>query len=97
MADKLFVTLDDINLVGKRVLVRVDFNVPMQNGEITDDSRIKACLPTINKILKAKGRIILMSHMGQPKEGQFEPGLSLQPIAGRLSELLGEEVAFRPD
>ncbi len=97
MAGKLFVTLDDINLAGKRALVRVDFNVPMRNGEIADDSRIKASLPTINKILKAEGIVILMSHMGQPNEGQFEPGLSLRPVANYLAELLGKEVEFCTD
>ena len=97
MTSKLFVTLDDINLVDKRILVRVDFNVPIKNREIADDTRIQACLPTINKILKAGGRILLVSHMGRPKEGRFDPGFSLQPVAIRLSELLGEEVVFCTD
>jgi phosphoglycerate kinase len=92
-----FITLDDIPLSGKRILVRVDFNVPVRKGEILDYTRIQACLPTIRKILKAGGRLILMSHMGRPVEGKFDENCSLLPVARALSTLLGEEVKFISD
>jgi phosphoglycerate kinase len=95
--EKLFITLDDIPLSGKRVLVRVDFNVPIRNSRITDDSRIRACLPTINKILDAGARLILMSHMGRPKEGQFDQAASLAPVAAQLEQLLGKKVSLLTD
>lgn len=97
MSEKLFVTLDDISLSGKRVLVRVDFNVPLKNGAITDDARIRACVPTIKKILAAGSSVILMSHLGRPKEGKFDPALSLAPVAAHLSGLLELKVHFVPD
>ena len=93
----LFVTLDDISLSGKRVLVRVDFNVPIKNGRISDDSRIRACLPTINKITQAGARVVLMSHMGRPKEGKFDPAASLNLVADHLAILLGEKIRFISD
>ncbi len=86
-------TIDDINVKGKRVLVRCDFNVPMKDGKISDDTRITASLPTIKKLSADGGRLILCSHMGKPKEGP-DPALSLEPVAKRLSELLGKEVKF---
>lgn len=86
-------TIDDINVKGKRVLVRCDFNVPMKDGKISDDTRITASLPTIKKLISDGGRLILCSHMGKPK-GEPVPELSLAPVAKRLSELLGKEVAF---
>ena len=86
-------TIDDINVKGKRVLVRCDFNVPMKDGKISDDTRITASLPTIKKLISDGGKIILCSHMGKPK-GVPVPELSLAPVAKRLSELLGKEVAF---
>ena len=89
-------SVDDINVNGKRVLVRCDFNVPLKNGEITDDTRIKAALPTIEKLLKDGGKVILCSHLGKPK-GEPKPELSLAPVAKRLSELLGQEVKFAAD
>ncbi|TLY29496.1 MAG: phosphoglycerate kinase, partial [Ignavibacteria bacterium] len=90
------VTIDDVRLRGKRVLVRVDFNVPMEEGRITDDKRITESLPTINKILKDGGRAILMSHLGRP-DGKKKSELSLRPVAGRLSELIHKPVHFAPD
>lgn len=95
--DKQFITLDDVPLEGKRVLVRVDFNVPIKNGSILDYTRIQASLPTIKKILKAGGKVILMSHLGRPEEGHFEEACSLLPIARNLSTLLGEDVKFLSD
>lgn len=89
-------TIDDISLKSKRVLVRVDFNVPMENGKITDDTRIVESLPTIKKILSSGGRAILMSHLGRPK-GKPTSEFSLNPVAGRLSELLGRPVPIAPD
>ncbi len=89
-------SVDDINVKGKKVLVRCDFNVPMKEGKITDDNRIVAALPTIKKLLADGGRVILCSHLGKPK-GEYKPELSLAPVAARLSELLGQEVKFAAD
>ncbi len=89
-------TIDDINVKGKKVLVRCDFNVPVQDGKITDDTRITAAVPTIKKLVNDGGRIILCSHMGKPK-GQVKEDLTLAPIAERLSEILGQKVVFAKD
>ncbi len=89
-------SVDDINAKGKRVLVRCDFNVPLKNGEITDDTRIVAALPTIQKLINDGGKVILCSHLGKVKNGPNE-GESLAPVAKRLSEKLGKEVVFVPD
>lgn len=89
-------TVDDIQVKGKRVLVRCDFNVPMKDGAIRDDTRIQAAIPTIKKLMDDGGRLILCSHMGKPK-GKVKPELSLAPVAKRLSELLGKEVVFAAD
>jgi phosphoglycerate kinase len=89
-------TVEDLNLQGKRVLMRVDFNVPLENGKVADDKRIRAALPTINYIVKNGGKLILMSHLGRPK-GQRVPEMSLKPCVAVLSELLGKEVAFADD
>lgn len=89
-------SVDDINVKGKRVLVRCDFNVPLKNGEITDDTRITAALPTIKKLLEDGGKVILCSHLGKVKNGPNE-GESLAPVAKRLSEKLGKEVTFVAD
>lgn len=89
-------SVDDINAKGKRVLVRCDFNVPLKNGEITDETRIVAALPTINKLIQDGGKVILCSHLGKVKNGPNE-GESLDPVAKRLSEKLGKEVKFISD
>ena len=89
-------TVDDIQVKGKRVLVRCDFNVPMKDGVITDENRIVAALPTIKKLIADGGRVILCSHLGKPKNGPEEK-FSLAPVAKRLSELLGQEVVFADD
>ncbi len=89
-------SVDDINVSGKRVLVRCDFNVPLKNGEITDETRINAALPTIQKLIKDGGKVILCSHLGKVKNGPNE-GESLAPVAKRLSEKLGKEVNFVAD
>ncbi|MDE7283909.1 MAG: phosphoglycerate kinase, partial [Lachnospiraceae bacterium] len=89
-------SVDDINVKGKRVLVRCDFNVPLKNGEITDETRIVAALPTINKLINDGGKVILCSHLGKVKNGPNE-GESLAPVAKRLSEKLGKEVNFVAD
>ena len=89
-------TVDDINVKGKKVLVRCDFNVPLQDGKITDENRLVAALPTIKKLIADGGKVILCSHLGKPK-GEPKPELSLAPVAVRLSELLGQEVKFAAD
>ncbi|CUU11387.1 phosphoglycerate kinase [Armatimonadetes bacterium GBS] len=89
-------TVRDIEVQGKRVLVRVDFNVPMQDGQITDDRRIRASLPTIQYLLEQGATVVLMSHFGRPK-GKRDPQYSLRPVAERLSQLLGREVLFLDD
>ena len=89
-------SVDDINVKGKRVLVRCDFNVPLKEGKITDENRLVAALPTIKKLIADGGKIILCSHLGKPK-GEPKPELSLAPVAVRLSELLGQEVKFAAD
>jgi phosphoglycerate kinase len=91
-------TVKDADLKNKKVIMRADFNVPLKEGNITDDTRIQAALPTIKYILEQKGSsLILMSHLGRPKGEGFEPSFSLKPIALRLSELLGKEVKMAPD
>ncbi len=89
-------SVDDINVKGKRVLVRCDFNVPLQEGKITDENRLVAALPTIKKLIADGGKVILCSHLGKPK-GEPKPELSLAPVAKRLTELLGQEVVFAAD
>ena len=89
-------TIEDVNVTGKRVLVRVDFNVPMDGTKITDENRILGALPTINYLVKNGAKVILCSHMGRPK-GEFNMKYSLAPVAKRLSELLGQEVKMSKD
>ncbi len=89
-------SVDDINVKGKRVLVRCDFNVPLQDGQITDDTRLVAALPTIKKLVADGGKVILCSHLGKPK-GEPKPELSLAPVAVALEKLLGQPVKFAAD
>lgn len=89
-------SVDDINVKGKRVLVRCDFNVPLKEGKITDENRLVAALPTIKKLIADGGKVILCSHLGKPK-GEPKPELSLVPVAVRLAELLGQPVKFAAD
>ena len=89
-------TVEDLNVAGKRVLVRCDFNVPLKNGVITDENRIVAALPTIQYLINNGAKVILCSHLGKPK-GEPKPELSLAPVAARLSEKLGKDIVFAAD
>ena len=93
-------TLRDVELAGKRVLMRVDFNVPMAkdgSGKITDDTRIVAALPSIKYVLEQGASLVLMSHLGRPKGKGYEAEFSLKPVAEELAKQLGRPVAFAPD
>ena len=90
-------TIDELDAAGKRVLVRVDFNVPVKDGVVTDDTRIQAALPTIKKLLEQGARVVLMSHRGRPSGTGFEEEYSLKPAAEHLAEVLGQPVAFASD
>jgi phosphoglycerate kinase len=87
----------DLDLNGRRVLIREDLNVPVQKGVVTSDARIRAALPTIRLALDKGARLVLLSHLGRPEEGKFDPEFSLAPVAAKLSELLGRRVALVPD
>ena len=89
-------TIRDLAVAGRRVFIRVDFNVPLEHGRITDDTRIRAALPTINAALKGGATVILASHLGRPK-GKPNPEFTLKPVADHLARLLGRSVAFAPD
>ena len=90
-------TVRDIDVDGKRVLMRVDFNVPLKDGVVTDDTRVKAAIPTIQYLKEHNAKIVLMSHLGRPKGDGPEPELSLKPAADKLAELTGYEVKFVDD
>ena len=90
-------TVDDIDVKGKRVLCRCDFNVPLKEGKITDENRLVAALPTIKKLIADGGKVILCSHLGKVKTEEDKPSKTLAPVAKRLSELLGQEVKFAAD
>ncbi|MGH8508186.1 MAG: phosphoglycerate kinase [Gammaproteobacteria bacterium] len=90
-------SMSDLNLAGKRVLIREDFNVPYQAGRILDDTRLRAACPTITKALSAGARVMLLSHLGRPQEGRYDAALSLAPVAIRLSELLHRDIALVKD
>lgn len=90
-------SLRDVELTGKRILMRVDFNVPIQEGAISDDTRIQAALPSIRYILEQGASLTLMSHLGRPKGKGYEVAFSLQPVAAHLAKVLGRPVAFAPD
>src|SRR6185503_11916268 len=85
-------TMSDLDLKGKRVLIREDFNVPLKNGQVTSDLRIRAAIPTIKKALKSGAEVMLMSHLGRPNDGVYDEMLSLAPVAKILSQLLKMEV-----
>jgi phosphoglycerate kinase len=89
--------MNELELAGKRVLIREDLNVPVKDGEVTSDARIRAALPTIRMALEKGARVMLLSHLGRPEEGKFDPAQSLQPVATRLSELLGQKVPLVKD
>ena len=89
-------SIDQLDLGGKRVFIRVDFNVPLKNGQVTDDARISAAVPTIKHALDKKAKVILASHLGRP-DGQHKPELSLEPAGARLSQLLGKDVTLADD
>ena len=90
-------TLRDIDLKGKRVLMRVDFNVPIKEGVIRDDTRVQGALPSIKYVLEQGGSLVLMSHLGRPSGKGYEADFSLKPVAEHLSKLLGKPVQFAPD
>src|SRR5579872_3209545 len=97
MAGVNILKMADLELKGKRVLIREDLNVPVADGKVTSDARIRASLPTIQLALKAGARVMLVSHLGRPKEGEYEPELSLAPVAERLTALLGVKVPLVKD
>ena len=90
-------TLDDVAVADQRVLVREDLNVPLKDGRVADDSRLKAALPTLQQLLDANARVMVMSHLGRPRAGEFDPEASLAPVAERLGELLGRPVPVARD
>ena len=89
--------MTDLDLAGRRVLIREDLNVPIKDGAVTSDARLRAALPTLQRAAQAGARVMVMSHLGRPREGAPDPGLSLAPVARRLGELLGREVRLAED
>src|ERR1700726_4274681 len=89
--------MTSLDLSGKRVLIREDLNVPIQDGGVSSDARIRAALPTIQAALAAKARVMVMSHLGRPEEGKYAEEFSLAPVAKRLAQLLGVPVALKRD
>src|ERR1035438_54792 len=89
--------MTDVDLSGKRVLIREDLNVPISAGVVTSDARIRAALPTIHLALDQKAKVLVMSHLGRPEEGQYNEEFSLAPVAKRLADLLGVPVALQRD
>src|SRR6202162_6645720 len=89
--------MSSLDLAGKRVLIREDLNVPVKDGVVTSDARIRAALPTIQAALTAKAHVLVMSHLGRPEEGKYDEEFSLAPIARRLTQLLGVPVALKRD
>jgi len=92
-----YLRMQDLDLAGKRVMIREDFNVPVSAGKVSSDARIRAALPTIRMALDKGAAVLLLSHLGRPVEGEADPQFSLQPVADRLSELLGQEVRLQSD
>lgn len=92
-----FAHMGNLPLAGKRLLIREDLNVPLANGKVASDARILAALPTLRAALAGCGQVIVLSHLGRPREGRFDPAFSLAPVAARLAELLGEPVPLLPD
>src|ERR1700724_4247047 len=91
------IKMSSLDLKNKRVLIREDLNVPIQDGAVTSDARIRAALPTIQAALTAKARVLVMSHLGRPEEGKFAEEFSLAPVAKRLAQLLGVSVKLKKD
>lgn len=89
-----FLNLKDVDLKNKKVVVRVDFNVPIKNGEVTSKVRIEAAVPTISYILEQGGAVILLSHLGRPTEGEYDPQFSLEPVAKALAKMIDKPVKF---
>ncbi len=90
-------SMTDLDLKGKRLLIREDFNVPVKDGKVTSDARIQAALPTIRRAIESGAQVMLLSHLGRPQEGIYDESASLAPVAARLSELLGQNVALQKD
>ncbi|MEL6214628.1 MAG: phosphoglycerate kinase, partial [Pseudomonadota bacterium] len=90
-------TMGEVDLAGKRVLVRQDLNLPIDDGHITSDTRLRAALPTVQQALSAGAAVMVMSHLGRPQEGVFEPSASLAPVADAMSAMLGKPVRLERD
>jgi phosphoglycerate kinase len=91
------IRMQDLDLAGRRVLIREDLNVPVEDGKVSSDARIRAALPTLRMALDKGAAVLLMSHLGRPKEGEFDPQFSLAPVAAHLGELLGQPVRLARD